>query len=466
MPRSRNKEDAAPSDYYGWRCGEPVEAKEERIRLGNRGDYGDSGDNDELTIARHESMGSQVEWEERQCRRAITDQDSVFEIRGGSNFGTQEIRRLFSVYNSEISGRERQWTNLDSPKARLANMDHVLEISKIATEVGKLVRGPSTYEVTGVYLEDEYKEIQEWVNSFRPIWEERGVTIMCDGWKGTTNQYIINFLIYSTRGIVFKKFIDASSVTSCIAEYYFGLMEKMVDEIGEEFVVLVVTDNKAAINAGGHMLMQKRRHLYWSACSAHCLNLILEEIGNRKSVKKIQESLVKVLKMSDDNEKPTMSFIYEAMDRAKLLLLYRDKMDSFGTPLVQAAILRTNPAEWWINYGGCAPQLQCIAVRVLSQNNFIFKVHMKRKSVKELEMGFNPINIDNIFEEDDPLNAWIEEREDSTLDSEPNFSWLLEELFNETNEENMDKKLKATIWMTFHLLNLMRKMFNYRHLWW
>ncbi|MBA0730776.1 hypothetical protein Golax_020389, partial [Gossypium laxum] len=256
MPRSRNKEAAAPSDYYGWRCGEPVEGnrnnvkffklektlhnsfkniivkieKEERIRLGNHGDYGDSGDNDELTIARHESMKSQVEWEERQCRRARTNQDSVFEIRGGSNFGTQEIRRLFRVYNSEISGRECQWTNLDSPKARLANMDHVLERSKIATEVGKLVRGPSTYEVTGVYLEDEYKEIQEW--------------------------------------------------------YYFGLMDKMVDEIGEEFVVLVVTDNEAAIKAGGHMLMQKRRHLYWSTCSTHCLNLILEEIGNRKSVKK------------------------------------------------------------------------------------------------------------------------------------------------------------------------------------
>ncbi|MBA0756256.1 hypothetical protein Gogos_021009 [Gossypium gossypioides] len=107
MPRSINKEDAAPSDYYGWRCGEPVEEVrktiaqqlqeyhsekatkqrrkeelEERIRLGNRGDYGDSGDDDELTIARRDSMRSQVEWEERQYRRARTDQDSVFEIRG------------------------------------------------------------------------------------------------------------------------------------------------------------------------------------------------------------------------------------------------------------------------------------------------------------------------------------------------------------------------------------------------
>ncbi|MBA0776154.1 hypothetical protein Gotri_011195, partial [Gossypium trilobum] len=140
-PCSRNKEDAAPSDDYGWRWGEPVEGNhnnvkcrfcgrmikggitqlkehlaakkenvarcphvsvevrkaiaqqlleyriekaakqrrkeelEERIRLGDRGDYGNSGgddDDDELTITRRESMRSQVEWEERQCRRART----------------------------------------------------------------------------------------------------------------------------------------------------------------------------------------------------------------------------------------------------------------------------------------------------------------------------------------------------------------------------------------------------------
>ncbi|GMI77014.1 hypothetical protein like AT5G33406 [Hibiscus trionum] len=49
------------------------------------------------------------------------------------------------------------------------------------------------------------------------------------------------------------------------------------------------------------------------------------------------------------------------------LLLYRDKIDSFGTPLAQAAILKTSPAEWSINYGYCVPQLQRIAVKVLSQ---------------------------------------------------------------------------------------------------
>ncbi|KAK8565587.1 hypothetical protein V6N12_059145 [Hibiscus sabdariffa] len=61
--------------------------------------------------------------------------------------------------------------------------------------------------------------------------------------------------------------------------------------------------------------------------------------------------------------------------------------------------------------------------------------HMRRKSAQELEMGFNPINLDNIFEEENPLSACIKEREDHVLDSEHNFSWLPEELLNETDEE-------------------------------
>ncbi|PPD80933.1 hypothetical protein GOBAR_DD22133 [Gossypium barbadense] len=88
---------------------------------------------------------------------------------------------------------------------RITESPFLQPVLQVTAEVENLVRGPSAYEVTGVYLEDEYKEIQEWVNSFKPLWEERGVTIMCDGWKETTNQHIINFLIYSTRGTVFKK---------------------------------------------------------------------------------------------------------------------------------------------------------------------------------------------------------------------------------------------------------------------
>ncbi|KAK8499857.1 hypothetical protein V6N12_072560 [Hibiscus sabdariffa] len=357
MPRSRRKEGATPSDDYGWRwlkehlagktrnvkaC-ESVSAEvrkniaeqlkelqkekavrqrrkeelEERIRIGNHGDYGDSDEEeDELTIARRESIRSRHEWEERQRQRARTGQDSVYEPGRGSNSASQ-LFRSFSVRKPGRSEREHQWTNFDSPGARLANMDPVLERSKslkqpklttsflknakaklgraisklilhealpariaespflppvlqVAAEIGKSVKGPSAYEVTGVYLDEEYTEIQAWVNGFKPIWKER---VLSETMAGVIN--------------------------------------------------------------------------------------VIQRI------------------------EPSMNDQILAMNQ---LLLYRDKVDSFGTPLAQAAILKTNPEE-------------------------------------------------------DPLSAWIEEREDLVLDSEHNFSWLPEELLNETDEETQGKDI-------------------------
>ncbi|GMI77015.1 hypothetical protein like AT3G17450 [Hibiscus trionum] len=140
--------------------------------------------------------------------------------------------------------------------ARIVESPFLLSVLQVVAEIGKSARGPSAYE-TRVYLDEKYKEIQEWVNDFKPIWKERGVTIMCDGLKGTRNQHIINFLVYSPRGSIFKKSIDASSVTSRIAEYYFGILDKIVDKIGEDYIVQVVTDNEAAIKAA---LLETNKH--------------------------------------------------------------------------------------------------------------------------------------------------------------------------------------------------------------
>ncbi|KAL2938628.1 Protein disulfide-isomerase TMX3 [Bienertia sinuspersici] len=106
-------------------------------------------------------------------------------------------------------------------------------------------------EYPQVFLPEECKGIKGYIKSLEPIWNERGVTIMYDGWSGPINMHIINFLVYSVRGT----------------------------EIGEDKVVQLVTDNEAVIKAGGKRLMEEFPHLYWTACAAHCLDLLLEDIG-------------------------------------------------------------------------------------------------------------------------------------------------------------------------------------------
>ena len=44
-------------------------------------------------------------------------------------------------------------------------------------------------------------------------------------------------------------------------------MDKVVDEVGEENIVQVVTDNEASFKAASHMLMEKRIFILVSLCS-------------------------------------------------------------------------------------------------------------------------------------------------------------------------------------------------------
>ncbi|XP_028555461.1 uncharacterized protein LOC114580856 [Dendrobium catenatum] len=64
------------------------------------------------------------------------------------------------------------------------------------------------------------------------------------------------------------------------ATFIFNLLDGVIEEIGEQLVVQVVTDNASAYKAVGQMLMEKRTHLYWTPCAAHCIDLILEDLGD------------------------------------------------------------------------------------------------------------------------------------------------------------------------------------------
>ena len=56
-------------------------------------------------------------------------------------------------------------------------------------------------------------------------------------------------------------------------------MDKVVDEVGEENIVQIVTDNEASFKAAGHMLMEKRKYLFLSPCVAHCIDLMFEDLA-------------------------------------------------------------------------------------------------------------------------------------------------------------------------------------------
>ena len=79
---------------------------------------------------------------------------------------------------------------------------------------------------------------------------------MCDGWSSRTRKPIINFMIYCDRSMIYHSSVDTTNIPK-IVDYIFSLMDKVVEEVGEENVVKVVIDNEASFKVSNMLLMKK-----------------------------------------------------------------------------------------------------------------------------------------------------------------------------------------------------------------
>ncbi|WVZ50616.1 hypothetical protein U9M48_001855 [Paspalum notatum var. saurae] len=187
-------------------------------------------------------------------------------------------------------------------------------------QYGHGYRSPTYHEIRGPLLEMAEKRTMELRKKHEESWKEYGCTIMSNGWTDTSRRHLINFLANSPAGTFFLGSVDASSEVAN-ANMLADLLEKQIDKVGKEYVVQLVTDNGSNFKAAGRILMERIPHLFWTPCAAHCLNLLLEDIGAIKEINTCINSAKKVSR-----------FIYK---HGRLLDLMRDKL---GVDLVRPGV--------------------------------------------------------------------------------------------------------------------------------
>ena len=103
----------------------------------------------------------------------------------------------------------------------------------------------------------------KWVlilKEFKEEWKRTSCTIMSDGWTDKKRRSICNFLVNSPKGTVFLYSLDTSDISK-IADKVFKMLDDVVEFVGEENVVQVITDNAANFKAAGELLIKQREHL-------------------------------------------------------------------------------------------------------------------------------------------------------------------------------------------------------------
>ncbi|XP_026378241.1 uncharacterized protein LOC113272648 [Papaver somniferum] len=82
------------------------------------------------------------------------------------------------------------------------------------------------------------------------------------------------------KGSVFLKSVDASDRTND-ADFIRKLVKEVIADVGAENVVQFITDNGSNFKKAGKDLMLEYPHIFWTPCGAHCVQLMLEELGSK-----------------------------------------------------------------------------------------------------------------------------------------------------------------------------------------
>ncbi|XP_028209634.1 uncharacterized protein LOC114392630 [Glycine soja] len=182
---------------------------------------------------------------------------------------------------------------------------------------------PSYHDIRVPLLKKEVEYTENLMKGHREQWVKYGCTIMSDAWTDRKQRCIINFLINSQAGTMFLKSVDGSGFVKT-GEKLFELLDAIVEEVGEENVVQVVTDNGSNYVLAGKLLEEKRKHIYWTPCAAHCIDLMLEDIGKLPSIRKTIRRAINLV-----------GFIYAHSSTLSLLRNFTNKRE-----LVRHAITR------------------------------------------------------------------------------------------------------------------------------
>ena len=103
------------------------------------------------------------------------------------------------------------------------------------------------------------------------------MSIVSDGWSDAQRRPLLNFLAVTEDGPMFLKAFNTEGI-SMTKEYISEKMLVVIEEVGAQNVVQVITDNASNCRAAGIIVEQKHPHIFWTPCVVHTLNLALKNI--------------------------------------------------------------------------------------------------------------------------------------------------------------------------------------------
>eukprot|EP00253_Pinus_taeda_P025575 PITA_25575 len=138
---------------------------------------------------------------------------------------------------------------------------------------------PGSEKLRTTLLMKAKKEVQKMLEPIMASWATFGVSIVSDGWTDPARHPIINFMVSSLNGPVFMKAVDTLGEYKD-AQFMGELFIKVVEDVGVESCVQIITDNALVCKVAGMIVEAKYPQVFWTPCIVHSLNLALKSIAS------------------------------------------------------------------------------------------------------------------------------------------------------------------------------------------
>eukprot|EP00253_Pinus_taeda_P036589 PITA_36589 len=150
----------------------------------------------------------------------------------------------------------------DIPFSIVSNNPFFQPVVDAIASVGPGYKFPSYHDFRGRILQNQKRDCTQRLEDFRASWAKTGCTVMSDGWTDQKGRTLLNFLVSCPKGTMFIKSVDASHQIKDA---------KTLCDLLDAFILRHPT-------------------LIWTPCAAHCIDLMLEDIGKIPFVKDIVDS--------------------------------------------------------------------------------------------------------------------------------------------------------------------------------
>jgi len=123
------------------------------------------------------------------------------------------------------------------------------------------------------------KEVEKILKPIESTWVSSSVSIVFNGWTNAARHTLINFMVSSQNGPIFLKAVDALGQYKD-ATYMSDLFIKVIENVGVDSCVQIITDNALVCKVVGIIVEAKYPQIFWTLCIFHSLNLALKSIAS------------------------------------------------------------------------------------------------------------------------------------------------------------------------------------------